>query len=323
MDRTNLTNKKDAIEFYNGRYNQGYMEEWPIEKRQRVLNVIRNLNLPETGDALDFGCGNGGFTSVIKQALLKWNVYGLDISSIAITNAKKEYPDCLFFLQSDLFLKNKRFDFLFTHHVLEHVQDISETWREINGYLNKIASILHILPCANKGSFEYNLCLLNKAGIGKEMNNKFFFEDTSHLRRLNTEQMNHYATQYGFNLKVDYYSNQFYGAINWITLISPALILEMTNPNQAKDIISALKLAFLGIVFLIIKVLRFPSNTIDYKKKKMRSFKYYLSFFMLLMFYPLSKTINIFIKYKSDLEWKKTKSKKNGSEMYLYYTRTK
>lgn len=321
FDSMNLNDESDTIKFYDDRYYKGYMEEWPIEKKQRVLEVIKSLNLPETGNALDFGCGNGVFTSVIKQALPKWNVYGVDISSIAVDNAKKRYPNCLFFLPSNVSFSDKRFDFLFTHHVLEHVHDVSEAWHEINSYGKAKASILHILPCGNKGSFEYNVCLLRKDGINKDMEDKFYFEDISHLRRLNTDQMNCIAVKYGFNLDFDYYSNQFYGAIKWITQESLSFILGMTNTKKATDLFSAFKLICLRIVLLLIKSLRFPANTIDYKRKSMKSYKYYFLFLMLLIFYPFSKMTNIYLQYKSNLEWQNERSKKNGSEMYLYYKR--
>jgi len=194
----------NATKFYDDRYLKGYMKEWPIEKKQRVLEVINSLNLPERGDALDFGCGNGVFTDIIKQALPKWNVYGVDVSSIAVDNAKDLHSNCSFFLPFNVSYRDKRFDFVFTHHVLEHVYDVSETWHEINGYLKEEASVLHILPCGNKGSFEHRVCLLREDGINRDMEDKFYFEDISHLRRLNTDQMNRFAVTYGLNLDVDY-----------------------------------------------------------------------------------------------------------------------
>lgn len=317
----NLHNDRRIIKFYDDRYRNGYMEEWPIEKKQRVLELIKGLDLPEKGDALDYGCGNGEFTSVLKQALSGWNIFGVDISPIAIVNAQKRHSNCSFCLTSDMHLSNKKFDFLFSHHVLEHVENIDQSWREIDQYLKKHAFTFHILPCGNQGSLEYNLCMLIKDGIDRNSENKFIFEDESHLRRLTTQQMNHFAAQYDFRLDLDYYSHQFYGALNEISLLSPALILKMTKPKQAKDLISAIKLMFLFIVLLTIKILRFPANTIDYNKRRMKRYKYYFLFFMLLIFYPLSKLTNICLKYMSNLEWKNEGDKKNGSEMYLYYKR--
>lgn len=168
----NLTNENDAVNFYDDRYSKGYMDEWPAEKKQRVLDLVRGLNLPERGDAVDFGCGNGEFTGVLKRALPGWNVYGIDITSVAIDNAQKRHPDCLFYMLP----MNKKFDFLFSHHVLEHVDDIDKTWHEIDRYLKKEASSLHVLPCGNQESFEYNLCLLRNDGIESGSGNRFFLK---------------------------------------------------------------------------------------------------------------------------------------------------
>lgn len=56
----NLNKTKNSIEFYDDRYCKGYMKEWPVEKKERVLEIIKSLNLPKTGNALDFGCGGNG-----------------------------------------------------------------------------------------------------------------------------------------------------------------------------------------------------------------------------------------------------------------------
>ncbi len=312
---------QEAASFYDVWYERGYMDEWPIDKKERVFNVIKNLDLPETGKVLDYGCGNGEFTGVLKKALPKWDVYGTDISSVAIENARKRHSDCLFFLASDGLKMHQNFDFLFTHHVLEHVDDIYQGWVEMDKYLKKASFALHILPCGNEGSFEYNLCLLKKDGIEKESGNRFYFEERSHLRRLTTGQMNELAAGHGFSLSADFYSNQFYGAVNWITLESPKLILEMTGPIGSKDKISALKLIFLRWVLLIIKLMRFPANTIDFKKGKMKMYKYYLLSIILSALYPLSKLTNIYLKHKSNAEWANKKRVDSGSEMYMCYTR--
>lgn len=321
-DILNLNDQAATLKFYEDRYGSGYMEEWPEDKKQRILEVVKSLNLPEKGEALDFGCGNGVFTSILKKALPAWNVYGLDISSVAVNNAKSRYPECIFFLPAAGQLRLGSFDFLFTHHVLEHAYDLPKAWQEINSYLKDKAGMLHILPCANNGSFEHRICLLQKNGIVESMGGKFFFEDTGHLRRLSTVQADDYAKEFGFSRVLDYYSNQFYGAIDWITLLSPGLILGMVNPGNVKNKFAALKLGYLCAGLMIIKLARFPANTIDYNKKRINPYKYYLFLILLFPLYPFSKLINICLRYLSSLEWKKSRGKKNGSEMYLYYARS-
>lgn len=310
-----------SIAFYNNLYSNGYLDEWPIDKTKRIFEIIETLGLPERGDVLDFGCGNGVFTELLKRALPKWNVYGVDISVVAIGNAQRRYPGCTFLLLSEINLINKKFDFLFSHHTLEHVADIDNAWNEIDQFLKKESWVLHVLPCGNKGSFEYNICLQVKDGIDRNLQGRFYFEDKSHLRRLTTEKMNDLAKQYNFILKNDFYGNHFWGALDWITLASPSVILDITDLKKAKDKISVSILLYLCVIFGAIKFIRFPANMIDYKKNKMKKYEYFIFSLLLLIYYPISKLVNIFLKYMSRYEWRYLKSKKNGSEMYLHYYR--
>ena len=71
-----LYDHKRSVKFYEDRYEQGYMDEWPVEKKRKVLEVIQELQLPAIGYALDFGCGNGVLTEIIRQALPSWKIYG-------------------------------------------------------------------------------------------------------------------------------------------------------------------------------------------------------------------------------------------------------
>ena len=183
-----LYNQNQSIEFYEDRYEQGYMDEWPIEKKNKIFEVIKELQLPATGEALDFGCGNGVLSEVIRQALPAWKIYGTDISKKAIANAKIRYPDCTFFEINSSEFSQKKFDFLFTNHVIEHVYNLSDVFNQMNEYLKPISSMLHFLPCGNEGSYEYNICLLRKDGINAELENRFFFEDEGHIRRLTTDE---------------------------------------------------------------------------------------------------------------------------------------
>ena len=320
-DYVSLTDEDNIVKFYDNWYSHGYMEGWPAEKKQRIAELIKSLNLPLTGEALDFGCGIGEFTDVLKKCLPNWNVYGADISSNAIDEAKKLHPDCGFFLLSDLSGINKKFDFLFSHHVLEHVDDIDKTWVEMDGSLNEKGSMLHVLPCGNEGSFEYRLCLLRKDGMDPNFGNRFAFEDKSHLRRLTSQQMDDAAKRHRLNPMLGYYANQFYGSLDWITLLSPGLILDLTNPCKGKDTISACRLMVLCGLFQGMKVTRFPANAIDHKKGTMKGHKYCLLFLALMIFYPFSKLLNVSLRSMSDWEWKNKRNKKNGSEMYLYYER--
>jgi SAM-dependent methyltransferase len=321
--------KNESIRLYDDMYLQGYMHDWPIQKKQRVFNIITALDLPEKGRALDYGCGNGVLSNVIKQALPEWEVFGVDISPVAIENAKKRFPECTFLVFGDTPPKEQNFDFLFTHHVFEHVQDSFETWQEINSYMKEGSRMLHILPCGNEGSFEHTISLLKTNGIDGKMGNRFFFEDESHLRRLSTAEMSSFASKYCFRLVKDYYANQYYGALDWITSDGsvdwatcgrPKFILKITSADNARDGRSAAKLKLLRIRLLFLTSFRLSVEW--FKQERNRSNWNLLSFALATLLYPFSRSVDSYLKHKAQSEWENKKTQKNGSEMYLYFERS-
>jgi SAM-dependent methyltransferase len=317
-----LYQKEEAIDFYENRYEKGYMDEWPIEKKQRVFQILRSLPLPETGDALDYGCGNGVFTDLLRQALPKWNIYGSDISQNAVNNAKVRFPECAFFVSDNEKKSEKKFDFLFSHHVLEHVFDIEKAMSEINDYLKPQAAIMHILPCGNENSFEYNFCKLRVDGMNPSMENRFFFEDEGHVRRLTTAKASDLIKVHGFSLEKDFYSNQYHGAIKWITQSSAAFIKEFANPEKGIDENAKKQLAKHRSKFLLLSNLQRPYALYkDIKAIKNKQLKHYIALIAYIIPSIVSYPVTSFINAKAKKEWETNNQAKNGSEMYIFYSR--
>jgi len=307
---TDITNAK---EFYDDRYVKGYMEKWPVDKKKRVYEVIKSLNLPDKGEALDFGCGNGVFTKVLKQALPNWEVYGCDISEVAIKNASIKNPEYIFFVNDDAVLKDKKFDFIFSHHVLEHILDIENTISQFVDKTKSNSSMLHILPCGNKYSFEWQICQLNKNGINQKRGNTLFFEYKGHIRRMTTDSCALLFRNFGFVLKQSFHSNQYYGAINWITRSNPILIIKIFNPFGGRNLKAKLKLTILLFKFILISASRLPY--VVYK----RFDSFILKGILFVPSYVVSIFVDKYIIYKSEQEWQKFKTESNGSEMYLHF----
>jgi len=312
---------KDFKNYYDQRYNTGYNSQWPLGQKKRIFDLIRSLNLSKKGSVLDFGCGRGEFTEVIKLALPDWDVFGADISAVAVADAEKSHPECSFFVLSEISAVKQKFDFIFSNHVLEHVDNLDQTWAEMNHLFKDNACFLLVLPCGNKGSFEYKLSMLHKNGIKKDKGNVFFHEDITHLRRLTSDQANTIVLKNGFKPVFSCFANHFYGAVYWLTIGKPSFMFFCFDPRDAKDFISAIKLTFLYFMFMFIKIVKFPVNSIDYKKSTMKNFKYWICFVLLVLFYPISKLITIYFDYKIKQEWQNKKDQPNGSEMYLYYSR--
>jgi trans-aconitate methyltransferase len=323
QNRIDLRDKVTAIEFYQDRYANGYIDEWPTERKQRIFEVIRSLALPEVGTALDFGCGNGVLTDVLRQALPSgWNVYGSDISKNAIANASERYPECTFLNAEDRRLTEQKFDFLFTHHVLEHVYDLPQILNEIDACLKDKASILHILPCGNAGSFEHSICLLHKDGINRNIENRFFFEEEGHIRRLDTAQLSALAAEKGFQLTQEYYSHQYHGSIDWITRSWPNFIQNFTNPASAVDSDAKRSLKKWRYQLFGLWMLRIPAVVVEQSlSKRKKNARNYILLVLGLPLYLLSKPMDNYLRRKAAEEWEQSKTDCKGSEMYLFFQR--
>ncbi len=318
-----LYNRNRSVEYYENRFSRGYVERETSEKKQKIIEIIQNINLPAKGEALDFGCGNGILTETLRQALPGWTIYGTDLSRTAIGNAELQFPDCKFFHVDDDNFKHKKFDLIFTHHVFEHVYNLEETFNQIESYLKESSSMLHILPCGNKGSFEHKLSSLRKDGINKELENRFFFEDICHVRRLNTEQFSELSEAKGFSLQKEYYGNQYYGAIEWITAnVNPGFLLGLTSTAPAIDKPARQRLLMLRTFILTTAFLRGPVNIINkVRKQRTKKIWHYLLLLSALPFFIFSKPVDAYWKSRAEKEWKTDKSKCNGSEMFLFFSR--
>ena len=318
-----LHDKEVAVEFYEDRYENGYMEEWDDLKKKKIREILQELQLPAKGKALDFGCGNGVFTRLIKDVLPTWEVYGVEISSIAVQNARKRIPDCIFFESKDAGKYLGQFDFLFSHHVIEHVQDINETFSTINAYLKPSSSQLHVLPCGNPGSYEYGISILKKNGIETDKDNRFFFEEPGHLRRLTTIEFSEHENRFGFNLREAWYSNQINGAINWITKSSPRFVKRLTDPSDAINAdaeteLNKLRKKLLGLTYSQFAYTKYLEIKTKWHKTAMDRIK------LAALSIPAMLAKKTYQEWdmKAAKEWNEMKKKENGSEMYLYFKRS-
>jgi len=318
-----LYDKQTALGFYEDRYAHGYMEGyWSLEKKQEIFEVLTDLQLPQNGEVLDFGCGDGELTEVISKALPEWTVYGTDISKIAIGKAKEKNPACTFFSPNNEELAGKKFDFLFTSHVLEHVYNLPQLLEEMCNYLKPDACMLHFLPCGNPGSFEHSICLLRKGGINPELENRFFFEDEGHVRRLTTDQLSALCAEKGFVLRKQYYRSQYYGAIEWITRANLDFVRMFIDTAQSVDNQAKRSLKVWHYRLLTIAALRsFAIGFESMLHMPIKTRRGYISLLMKLPLYVLAKPIDLYYKHKSRQEWHKRKMEQNGSEMYLFFQR--
>lgn len=312
-----------AIEFYEARYAQGYMDQWPASKKQRVFDLVRTLGLPATGRALDFGCGNGVFTEVVRQALGPgWTITGSEISHVALENARRRYPECRFLHGEDPALSAEPYDFFFTHHVLEHVYDLPQALGLLDRLMAPAARGLHILPCGNEGSYQHALALLRRDGINPAMENRFFMDEEGHVRRLRTDDLQSQYARLGYALATERYCVHDQGFYDWVTGLGPERVRETLDPRRAVDAGARRTLALRRAGFMALWFLRHQAPMVEEKlAKPARSLRDYALLAVGLPLYLVSKPIDTWLKRAPERDWVSRHTDRRAGEMYLYFER--
>jgi SAM-dependent methyltransferase len=305
-----------GVEFYDERYKAGYMQDWPPAKIDRVRRLISEFGLPAQGRALDFGCGAGLFTRALADALPGWTIVGADISPTALEHARRHEQRATFCLLSDL-RGAEPFDFVFSHHVLEHVPDIEATADEVVSVARRGASMLHIMPCGDPGSFEFRVCNLRQDGF-QASGGCFFFEEEGHLRRMKSQELASLWTRRGFRIKRLMFSNQFMGAVMWLTDRGLGEVMEFAKPGAARSFWGRMQLWGLRLGLTGYWCLRVPQRVVQHKKSRgIRTVRDAIVLAPAIVLYPFSALAEWSGAALAEREWKK-KSAMPGSEMYLF-----
>ena len=286
---------------YDERYKSGYMARPVPRKVIKFTEIFNNIKLPESGTVLDFGCGAGAYTAMLCDLLPGWEIHGTDISDKALEIAQNNNKRPLFYNAAQINEHQKAYDLVFSNHVLEHVQNIAATFTLFSEVCKENAFMIHGLPCGNPGSFEHFLCSLYEDGVEEKNDNRFFFEDPAHLRRLDTLSINKLARDVDFTCIDEYYVNQYFGGINWISRTSPNTMHNILNIKKARGIKNKL---------IVLKYLLIAKTYSYLNREAIRKVSRRLGTDPLLS-----------IEKKSWDEWHKRKKEKNGSEMIMVYKR--
>ena len=266
-----------------------------------------------------------------------WKIEGSDISRIAIQKAKERNPKLNFFHHYENQKDIKKYNLIFTHHVLEHVSDLELVCQLFRELLSIQGMMIHILPCGNEGSLEWKLCNSRVDGIEVGNNNRFFFEEEGHLRRLKTSELSNILLRYNFHLEQECYMGHFWEMINWVRRCDFEFIEMMFCASRYRSNFHKLRACLLKKVILFFKTCLGEKTLCAYyyrwnylKRMKKKTLKVYVA---ILLFFPLF-VLGFFIwcyknfkgqicEYLAFREWEKKKYFKSGSEMFLFYRKDK
>ncbi len=253
-------------------------------------------------------------------------MFGTDLSATAIASAAASHPECGFFPLEAPSIRPKSADLVFTHHVLEHVLSVPDTLGDIDAYAKPEAAMLHVLPCGNSGSLEYNVCRLTRDGIDDSHGGRFFFEDEGHLRRLTSDQLSTMCAAFGYRTSRAYFANQFSGAVYWISQTSPRFIREFADPRRAIDSSAARRLMVLRLmlflpatVSMIVRVWERALHAPGMTPKRLAQLAIGMPLYLLAVL-P-QRGLRWSLGRARDREWDRRKTDARGSEMYLCLAR--
>jgi SAM-dependent methyltransferase len=325
-----------AEQYYESRYRAGYMDFWDRTDLTRLADVLTKVTLQSRARILDFGCGTGLVTALLKQHFRDCDVYGCDISPTSVAVARARHPEATFAKLDDDFVHTNAgaFDLVFSHHVLEHVFDLDKSAATIAMLAKPQSIMLHVLPCGNSGSFEHRLCQLRTGGIEVERGKRFFFEEEGHLRRLTTDEVVDVFAPAGYRLRYAFYGNQFWGGVEWLTRLHPRFALAIFNPFAVGTKKPLRWLAY-SMPLMVLYLARIPVLALTLLGRRARQRFLYRSkpvsiadlsavTLVTLPLLPLavfSAAIAAALRAAARREWSKRKEHRNGSSMYLIFDR--
>jgi ubiquinone/menaquinone biosynthesis C-methylase UbiE len=315
-------------QFYDEKYKRGYMGQdrygyWSHSGAQllRILETLQHVAIYPSR-ILDYGCGQSAWIDILSTCFPQAKLYGIDISDIAINKAMLHFPQWNFsvFDGTKIPFSNSFFDFIYSYHVLEHVTNVEASITDICRVVKKGGYVCIIFPCGNQGSFEERIMKLMEDGIQiTSEGRKVHFYETAigHLRRMSSYETIKLFEENGLVLKKEFYSDQFFGWIDWLVRGHDSnTINRMLNNSKAVNGAAKLKLFTIRTVLLILNwIVSKKSINLSIKRNLTRSIVAFLAKAFGIITDRLVSSLAI-------CEWRLFKHCRSGSAQFLVFQKT-
>jgi SAM-dependent methyltransferase len=306
--------ERELAEYYDARYSGDYMAGQPALEVLRVEQLLREAR-PPVGSVLDFGCGRGGWVGLLEHTFPDAELVGVDISATAIEGARASFPRHSFhcFDGQHAPLPDESVDVVFSYHVLEHVLDLDAAVAEIGRLVAPGGRVCLITPCGNAGSLEERIVRLHPDAVDP-VTGRFFYEDPGHLRRLTTRGTVELFEQQGMVLVRDWHANQLWGAIDWMARVGKPATGELLRGPGPR--LFALRAAFAVLTPVMqAYALARPLDRI----RTARGLEGRLRWTAALLAKAVAFPIGTVVEALARREWKRARSRPNGSAQYLLF----
>jgi len=124
---------------------------WMPEMTIKMANSIaKYLGLSSDDTVLDYGCAKGYVVKSLR--ILGIKAFGCDISKYAIESVDADVKEYCYLLQDAIFEVNRKYDWLLTKDVLEHMSE-SDIDKLLDQSIGKVRNMFHVIPLGEDGKF--------------------------------------------------------------------------------------------------------------------------------------------------------------------------
>lgn len=312
-------------ELYDQRYAGDYMDTDAYSvwghgdlRTQQVLEALSFVQIrPQL--VLDYGCGVGAWLGLLSHAFPNAQFYGVDISKAAIEKVKKKYPGHHFEYFNGLTapFAEMQFDLVFSYHVLEHVDDIDASIKDIARMLKPGGYAVIIFPCGNEGSFlDRTMRLISNSRLPTADSRTVLFFETfdGHVRRMTSSGTVTIFEKNGLKAITQLFSGHLFGTVDWLCRgTCPEYINRLFSGQPATGQLAKVQLELTRVIFLAIHRL-ILKKSLDLTKK--RNPPKQMATFIVKQIATLADSTLIGL---SSLEWRFLKRRKQGAAQYLVF----
>jgi len=166
---------------------QGFCVKSVLRERQFILKwALKKMPL----SILDLGCGKGHFTDFMESR--GYDVTGVDISRVVISQAKKLYPKCKFLIHNlEYSPLQKKYDMIYSTQVIEHIFDLDRFLTNIRNSLDSNGILILATPNV----------LAPKIRLKMLFGNDSTFRDLAHLRFFSPSHLSEILRKNGFRIR--------------------------------------------------------------------------------------------------------------------------
>ncbi len=320
-------NKTDISNFFDSWYDGG---TFPINRggieSNRLKDVLDSIPLP-VRYVLDHGCGQGSWIHLLQDKFPGAKITGIDVSKNGIDLASKLFPTHTFLLfdGETAPLPGNYFDLIFSWQVLDAVWNLDKSLLDISRLLKKGGLLCISMPCANENSFIEKITRLVKEGKEESIDGykRFFCSYPGRVRSLRSEETIELFSRYSLKIYKEFYSGQFWGAIDYVSKSSYSYLKELFDYKKSVDTNAKIKLCLLRIVFVplfcVVKLSNVRNIVILNKIKESRNLINKISFSALFILKPISLIFGSILSLFSIIEWRLCNQKKHGSAQFLIF----